>query len=270
MDGITYEFIVEFKGTLSNINRLGNVNGLDLRGEEMTTVTLVGTGPLDGQRIFFLTDPDEPITLETMQDFPNGAVPINDLVEDCFVAGTRILTAQGPVMVEDLKAGDLVRTVDGRDVPVLWSGHRIVPARKLNAGQRPVGVPARYFGCQDVDVLWLSPLHRLKVTDITLDRLFAEPSVFVAARDMPDLQTWSQPDVHYVHILCAQHEVILAEGIPVETLFPPRVFETRLEGADPLALEDIAQGQILAVPALTRKEAALWRRETTTLGLEPV
>ena len=257
VNGITYQFIVEFTGTLDANNKLTDVNGNDLQGEEIMTVTLVGTGPLDGQRIFFLTDPDVPIDEATMDDFPNGAIPISGLVEDCFVAGTLVETPNGAMPVERLQAGDMVTTADGRAVRLTWVGHRRTDASALRADQRPVGIFPKDGRAQ----IWLSPLHRILVTDPILDRLFAEPAALIAARDMPDLSKWDGSDIHYVHLLTEAHDLVLANGIPVETLYPPRLSKTRLEGLDPLEIEEVQYSERFAGPSLTRKEAALWRRE---------
>lgn len=45
---------------------------------------------------------------------PDGVIELANIASPiCFAAGTMILTAQGEVAIEDLRAGDLVHTKDG-------------------------------------------------------------------------------------------------------------------------------------------------------------
>src|SRR5262245_76415 len=64
-------------------------------------------------------------------------------VQVCFLPGTLIATATGPVAVEDLAIGDRVLTADGREVPVKWLGRQtIVTLFGLPEGRRPVVIAA--------------------------------------------------------------------------------------------------------------------------------
>jgi hypothetical protein len=72
----------------------------------------------------------------------------------CFPKGTRIATQSGPVLVEDLKTGDLVLTADGRQVPVKVYSTTIESA---TASSAPYFIPKKAFGLKaDLN---LSPLH---------------------------------------------------------------------------------------------------------------
>ncbi|MFN6979673.1 MAG: choice-of-anchor L domain-containing protein, partial [Gemmobacter sp.] len=74
----------------------------------------------------------------------------------CFAAGTRILTAGGPVAVETLRPGDLVVTQDDGPQPLRWIGRRRVAAVGALA---PVRIAAGTFGPHGR--LVVSPQHRI-------------------------------------------------------------------------------------------------------------
>uniref|UniRef100_A0A6C0DGR1 Fibronectin type-III domain-containing protein n=1 Tax=viral metagenome TaxID=1070528 RepID=A0A6C0DGR1_9ZZZZ len=72
----------------------------------------------------------------------------------CFPEGTRITTQSGPVLVEDLKTGDLVLTADGRQVPVKVYYRTI---ETTTAHTAPYLISKKAYGLK-AD-LKLSPLH---------------------------------------------------------------------------------------------------------------
>lgn len=90
VDGVTYNFTVEFSGNLPIANKLANVAGSDVQGTEITVIELE-----TGQRYYFFTDGSG--TFEIMDAMPNGAIPIDNLsttgpVLICFVKGRKITT----------------------------------------------------------------------------------------------------------------------------------------------------------------------------------
>ncbi len=83
----------------------------------------------------------------------------------CFVAGTRIDTALGPVAVEDPLVGDLVVTMDDGLQPLRWTGSRTLSAPGAMAA---VCIPAGALG--NSAELPVSPQHRLHLAGRTLLR----------------------------------------------------------------------------------------------------
>jgi hypothetical protein len=137
----------------------------------------------------------------------------------CFVAGTRILTADGPVAVESLAVGALVATMlSGRLRPVRWVGRRtLAPARHARPEEvMPVRIAAGAFGAgRPSRDLWLSRDHAV----------FAG-GVLVPIRHLANA-TSIRPQtvalVTYFHVELAGpagepvHDVLLAEGLAVES-----------------------------------------------------
>jgi hypothetical protein len=136
-------------------------------------------------------------------------------VLQCFAAGTRIATPDGPRAVETLREGDLVRVRAGEARPIEWVGRRRVDCARhpSPANVRPFRVAAHAFGrdapCRD---LLLSPDHAI----------FAE-GVLVPVKYLDNGTTIRQDivaEVTYYHFELAEHEIVMAEGLTVETLLP--------------------------------------------------
>ncbi|WP_306155040.1 Hint domain-containing protein [Roseovarius sp. MMSF_3281] len=133
-----------------------------------------------------------------------------------------IATPGGEVPVRRLKRGDLIMTQDGKVVPVLQVVKRVVPAK---GNLRPVHLRAPYFGLRR-DIL-VAPQQRLVIGGSEVEYLFGREAVLVPARHLvngvsalrgegPDLVT-------YHHLLLPGHEVIMAAGCPLESLYLGRL-----------------------------------------------
>ena len=158
-----------------------------------------------------------------LPDLPNGttfaldpdSTSGTDLVESnipCFAAGTYIRTETGDVAVETLKVGDRVLTCDDTPRPITWIGHRhIIPSRHPRPQQvQPVRVEAHAFGPNEPNApLYLSPDHAI----------FSQ-GVLIPVKHLINGDTIRQvavDSITYFHIELAEHGVIRAEGLPVET-----------------------------------------------------
>lgn len=155
----------------------------------------------------------------------DGNMPVAFIL--CFAGGTPISTPSGERAIETLKPGDLVCTADGRHEPIVWIGSTRVPASELAADpkKRPVrigqgalgdGVPRR--------AVRLSRQHRVLLPGSSEDGLAeAARESFVPAIKLASLPgigiDQSCAPVTYFHLLTRQHEVVLAGGMPAETLY---------------------------------------------------
>jgi VCBS repeat-containing protein len=144
----------------------------------------------------------------------------------CFVLGTLIETVLGPVPVEKLKAGDLVKTADHGPQPIRWlEGNEISPSRmKMNPSLFPVRIKAGALG-QDLPHrdLYVSQQHRILVSGPSVQLNFAVTEVLVAAKSLcgwPGIDiVETDHTVGYFHILLDNHEILEAEGAPAESLY---------------------------------------------------
>ena len=136
----------------------------------------------------------------------------------CFVKGSLILTPSGYRPVEDLKAGDIVNTLDHGPKPLVWVGKRLVPGFDRMA---PIRIAKGALG--NTRDLLVSPQHRMLVTGWRAELMFGEREVLVPAKSLVNgdtihIQTMDQ--VWYHHIMFDGHEVVTAEGIATESFHP--------------------------------------------------
>jgi hypothetical protein len=131
----------------------------------------------------------------------------------CFAAGTRIATARGEVAVEELRVGDLLRTVLGEGpAPIIWIGQREADCTRHAQPRKvwPVRVAAGAFGPGRPHAdLFLSPDHAVYVGE-----------VLIPVRHLINGSTIAQVPVErvtYYHLELAEHNVLLAEGMPAES-----------------------------------------------------
>lgn len=145
----------------------------------------------------------------------------------CFGKGTLIATESGERPVEDLRAGDFVVDLAGRR-------HRInhVCAREATlplalaasyAEWLPVCIPKDSLGPgQPHRDLILSQQHRVLVSSQWAEMLFGAHDVLVAAKALTGDRIRIMTEVRqisYYHILCKDHVVMTANGLPAESLF---------------------------------------------------
>ncbi|MDX8354163.1 Hint domain-containing protein [Cognatiyoonia sp. IB215182] len=144
----------------------------------------------------------------------------------CFANGTLIETSDGPQMIDTLWVGQQVKLLCGRVVPIRWIGQRHIRASELARSPklRPVRISAGALGLglphRDLVV---SRQHRVLVTSRIAQRMSGQDSVWVPAialTEMPGIAVdEGLATLTYYHILCDDHEVLVAEGAPAESLY---------------------------------------------------
>jgi hypothetical protein len=142
-----------------------------------------------------------------------------------YYVGTLIATADGDVLVEDLKVGDLVETLDHGQQPLRWVGQRHLDALELteNANLRPIRIRKDVVSAgEGVGDLIVSPQHRILIASKVAQRMFGNTEVLVPAKQLLAIEgvqiADDLEDVTYFHILFDQHEMVYANGVPSESL----------------------------------------------------
>ena len=188
---------------------------------------------------------------------PTPGVP--DFV--CFVPGTLIDTQLGPRMVEDLRPGDLVDTLDHGPQPLLAIRRLSFSARAVRLD--PGLLPVRLNG-EGREPLVLSPAHRVLVGGSQADLLFGSAEVLAPAHLLAEGRVPVTGIARYYHLLFARHEVIFANGWAVESLFSREAGNTNgangpndwlvADGVDLAGIHHAATAR----PVLKRHETTLW------------
>ncbi|MEO0344137.1 MAG: Hint domain-containing protein [Pseudomonadota bacterium] len=147
-----------------------------------------------------------------------------DLFLPCFGRGTEILTPEGPVLVENLEAGDEVLLSDGRRKKVTWIGSRKVKLGKTSTHLRPVIVSKDAFGQnRPKKDLVLSQQHRVVVGGANADLLFGLQDVLAKAKHLIDLEgvaiDETCDEVEYWHVMFDCHELVVSNGLTSESFY---------------------------------------------------
>ena len=203
-----------------------------------------------------LVPPPHPIAMEDLRmitrypasrimDRDVTFIAVSDQIEPigpmpALTANVPIATPHGEVPASQLRRGDTVLTSDGEVVPILRTLRQTVPARGT---LRPVRLRAPYFGLtRDIAV---APHQRLVIGGSEVEYMFGTEAALVPARHLvngasahhgigPDLVT-------YHALLLPGHQVLLAAGCPVESLYIGRLRRDK---------------QALAASVLGREDAA--------------
>jgi autotransporter-associated beta strand protein len=193
----------------------------DLADSSITSVSFSTSS--DVLDIDYTGDAGAPLALNFAAGTPNDFATESDgaagttLFEAiaCFQRGTRILTTRGEALVETIHPGDMIVLArpDGPLVrPVVWMGHRRIDCtRHPDPGAVwPILVREHAFGTGlPQRNLWLSPEHA-----IFLD------GVLIPVKQLVDDEMIVQiplNTVEYWHVELADHDVLLAEGLPCES-----------------------------------------------------
>lgn len=133
------------------------------------------------------------------------------LAAACYAEGTRVLTANGPVAVEDLAVGMEVATVSGRLARIAWTGRRTVePARHPEPHtMNPIRVRAGAFGTAPTADLLLSPDHAVLIEGRLVPIRHLANGTSIAQEPRARITYW--------HLELDRHDAILAEGLACET-----------------------------------------------------
>lgn len=200
-------------------------------------------------------------TLLTAEDPPDD-LRLSDLICLSFHRGTRIVLASGMQLpIEQLEPGTRVLTRDHGPQPVRWIGRTTLRARGAFA---PVVITRGTLG-NDADLI-VGPHHRLFLYQRKKLPGLPVAELLVQAQHLVDGETVFRRDggyAEYFSLVFDRHEIIYAEGIPVESLMVNEATVEALpaELAEALRsqLPGISQNQHFGVEPSEQQVAAIRR-----------
>ena len=136
---------------------------------------------------------------------------------NCFLSGTKILTAGGERNIEDLAVGDLLPTMFGGLRPVQWIGRyrytKSEPSKPWAESARPVRI-ARSALASNVPQadLYVSAAHSLLIDGVLV------PAELLVNGTTITRHEHEGDEMEFFHIKLESHDVVYAEGVPAETL----------------------------------------------------
>jgi hypothetical protein len=192
----------------------GSLDGIDTQGLLFTiddpgqsAVNLAWDGFTGNAFVWntIVADPNTPLT-------GSGTATLSSSTA-CYAAGTRILTANGEVAVEMLRAGDRVVTLTSFGLSAIrWIGHRRVDVARHPRSRdvAPIRISAHAFapGRPHHDLV-LSPDHSVFVDGVLIPVRYLVNGATVAQEKVEKIT--------YYHVELDRHDVILAEGMAAES-----------------------------------------------------
>ena len=159
----------------------------------------------------------EPASANCGNDKPVGNGCSNGKGANCFLKGTKILTAEGEREMETLAIGDLLPTKFGGLRPVQWIGRyplkRSDPSKPWVKDALPVRIARSALGPE-------LPHADLYVTgghSLLIDGVLVPAELLLNGTTITRYEPESDA-MELFHIKLESHDVIYAEGAPVETL----------------------------------------------------
>jgi Hint domain len=205
MNGDTKDLNAKAERTRRNIMRMGVV------GASAIVANLAATNP--GKAV--------------PQPSPSWPLPG---ASHCLLRGTRIRTTSGTRKIEDLAIGDLLPTMFGGTRPIQWIA--LYPIKKSDLSKpwpkeaRPVRI-ARSALARNVPHadLYVTQAHGVFIDDVLVSAGYLVNETTITLSDMSELS-----ELEFFHIKLENHDVIYAEGAPVESFL--NVDESAVNFAD--------------------------------------
>jgi hypothetical protein len=149
---------------------------------------------------------------------------------NCFLKGTRILTADGERKIEELAIGDLLPTMFGGLRPIQWIGRYSIkrgdPSKPWVKDALPVRIAPSALGPN-------VPHSDLYVTGghaLLIDGVLVPAELLIDGATITRDEEREYDELEFLHVKLESHDVIYAEGVPAETLI--NVQESAVNFAD--------------------------------------
>jgi len=195
----------------------------------------------------FMFFPDGPPVLGAGSEYTLN-LSSTDPVPICFAEGTKIRTPFADVPIESLSAGDWVITPQRKIHQIKWIGSFdiTIPVGLSDVFEKrlPVRIEADALGKgKPYDTLYLSQQHRVMLDGLDVSMMTGHDAALAPAVLLTEANNGVNIDrsvrrIRYYHILCSEHVVLVANGLPCESLLPG---EVALNGFDEKTWEEILE-----------------------------
>jgi hypothetical protein len=134
---------------------------------------------------------------------------------NCLLGGTLLMTPTGETAVEHLRIGDLVKTVSGQSRQIRWIGRQTFKKTRASWSESVMSIRIAQNALDDhmpTRDLYVSPGHSLY-----LEGVLIRASDLVNGSSIARALPTGRETIEYYNILLDSHDVVMAEGTPVET-----------------------------------------------------
>jgi hypothetical protein len=161
---------------------------------------------------------------------PSRSPPSRGGGYNCFLKGTKILTAEGERNIEDLAIGDFLPTMFGGLRPVQWIAR--YPLKKSDPSKSWVkdALPVRIARSALAPEVPHADLYITAFHSVLIDGVLVPAETLINGTTITRYEAREYDELEFFHIKLESHDVIYAEGAPVETLL--RVEESAVNFAD--------------------------------------
>jgi hypothetical protein len=197
------------------IDDFGVTDTIDLANLVLSAASITATGTLvadisgGGMQTFTVANNFVTGILKVAAD---GVTGTDITAPVCFLAGTRIGTPDGEVLIESLAIGDRVSTLSGAARPIVWIGKgRVLATRARRNAATPVIVRKNALA----DNVPHADLRVTKAHAIYIDDVLIPVEFLVNHRSI----LWDDhaQEVTIYHVELETHDVLLANGAPAES-----------------------------------------------------
>ncbi|SMX45184.1 Hint domain-containing protein [Actibacterium lipolyticum] len=168
----------------------------------------------------------------SIQRVPDGSdtfgvnTPTPGVTNICFADGTFFQTETGPVAIKALRPEMRIATLDNGFQTVRWvySKHWTAAEIAAHPSRAPVRIRAGALGHNMPErALHVSQQHRLLIAGPIAKRMFGTTEVLVAAKHLTSVTgikiSRKAKAVSYYHVMLDQHDILVANGAPAESLY---------------------------------------------------
>ena len=172
----------------------------------------------------------------------------------CLLKGTTIRTASGTRKIEDLAVGDRLPTMFARTRPIQWIAHYPIkksdPSKPWPKDARPVRIARSALAPNVPEAdLYVTQAHGVFIDDVLVSAGYLVNETTITLCEMNGVS-----ELEFFHIKLENHDVIYAEGAPVESLLD--VDESTVNFADYFRMHGMPKGdEAPCLPFLSN-----WRR----------